>query len=297
MVLSDGIRGVPSDYTVIKFGELVDDTEVAKKNKGNLDSESHDHSVTIRPGDSLDGAVGIQAAANVLLQTVAIQPNARNATMSVIGGMTTADGGNIMWEDAFLRMDGPELWRIEEKDLWNNGNGNEGDADRAFATMTTYLEEWSAIFDNGAMGTGLTTPVTVVSPKLKVFQGGDEDTLLPSIRARWSLRLEFKATRTGSAYKSKSEEKQAERERNNISTPRSSSSTSNSKEPAIKITKANKEGGVEILVEKTTRKDGLIGIRVRARRCNMSDFTVVKEISEETIVKRVQEALTAWKKS
>merc|ERR1711957_149154 len=114
------------------------DTEVAKKNKGNLDSESHDHSVTIRPGDSLDGAVGIQAAANVLLQTVAIQPNARNATMSVIGGMTTADGGNIMWEDAFLRMDGPELWRIEEKDLWNNGNGNEGDADRAFATMTTY---------------------------------------------------------------------------------------------------------------------------------------------------------------
>jgi len=297
MVISASVRGVPSDYTVIKFGEIVEDSEVAKKNKGNLDSESYNHSVTIRPGDSLDGAVGIEAAANVLLQAVATQPNARNATMSVIGGMTTADEGSVMWEDAFLRLDGPELWRIEETDLRSNDYGNEGDADRAFETMTTFLEEWSTIFVDGAKGTGLTTPVTVVPPKLKVLQCNDEDTMLPSIRTRWSLRLEFKATTTGSSYKSKSEEKQAERERKNIATPLSSTSNDSSKEPAIKTTKANKEGGVEILVERTTRKDGLMGIRVRARRCNMSDFTVVKEISENTIVKRVQEAVAAWKKN
>lgn len=279
-----GAGDVPLDYTVIKLGEIVDDSKVKKNSKG--DGVGDDGVVTIRPGDSLDGTVGVEAAANVLLQAVAMQPNARNATMSVIGGMVN-DSDDDIWGDAFLRLDGPELWRMEEKDIISSNNKDE--VDRAFNTLTTYLEEWSLIFDNGAKGTGLTTPVTLTQPILSAVQ--DEGKSSSSIRVKWSLRLEFKATGTGAAYKSKSEERQLERER---STP---STTSSKKEPVVmKNVIQKKEGGIEILAEKTMGKNGIMGIRIRARRCNMNDFTVVKEISEEVIVKKVQEAVAVWKK-
>jgi len=271
---------------VIKLGEIVEDSKA--KGKGGLGGE--DGAVTIRPGDSLDGTVGVEAAANVLLQAVAMQASARNATMSVVGGITGgATVGEDVWEDAFLRLDGPELWRLEEEDF-SSGSGG---VDRTFNALTTYLGEWSSVFDNGAKGTGLTTPVAVVQPKLRVVE--EEDTT-SSIRAKWSMRLEFKATSTGSAYKSASEERQLERERS-TPPPAASSSSSSSKKPAVlKNTFQKKEGGVEILVEKTMGKDGIVGVRVRARRCNMGDFTVIKELSEETIVKRIQEAVGVWKK-
>jgi len=218
-----------------------------------------------------------------------MQPNARNSTMSVTGGMTTTadsvDDDFVVWEDSFLRLDGPELWRMEEEGVWSKGDG----VDRAFTALTTYLGEWSLIFDNGAKGTGLTTPVRVVPTKLRVAQEKEESS---SIRAQWSVRLEFKATSTGSSYKSKSEEKQSERQR---STP-SSNASSSSKEPVVINNTQKREGGVEMLAEKTRGTDGTMGIRVRARRCNMDDFTVVKEISEETIVKKIQEAVGVWKK-
>ena len=54
--------------------------------------------------------------------------------------------------------------------------------------------------------------------------------------------------------------------------------------------KARKEGGVEVLVEKTV--DG--ELRVRARRCNMDHKTIVKEMSEEVIVSNLKKAVKAW---
>jgi len=289
MVAEGSSGNVPLDYTVIKLGDVVEDAKAMNKSKG---SDGDSSAMTIRPGDSLDGTVGVEAAANVLLQAVTMQPNARNSTMSVTGGMTTTadsvDDDFVVWEDSFLRLDGPELWRMEEEGVWVKGDG----VDRAFTALTTYLGEWSVIFDNGAKGTGLTTPVRVVPTKLRVAQEKEESS---SIRAQWSVRLEFKATSTGSSYKSKSEERQYERQR---STPSSndSSSSSSSKEPVVINNRQTREGGVEMLVEKTRGTDGTMGIRVRARRCNMDDFTVVKEISEETIVKKIQEAVGVWKK-
>ena len=56
-----------------------------------------------------------------------------------------------------------------------------------------------------------------------------------------------------------------------------------------------KEGGIEVLVEEVTRA-GKRQLRVRARRCNMDDATVVKELSEQTILKNLGKAVEVWKK-
>jgi hypothetical protein len=37
-------------------------------------------------------------------------------------------------------------------------------------------------------------------------------------------------------------------------------------------------------------------LRVRARRCNYADDAVIKELSEETILKRLKEAVQSWQK-
>ena len=50
-----------------------------------------------------------------------------------------------------------------------------------------------------------------------------------------------------------------------------------------------------MLVEEVTRA-GKRQLRVRARRCNMDDATVVKELSEQTILKNLGKAVEVWKK-
>ena len=266
----DAVKGripgeqVPLDYTIVKIGDVVQD----EKAKGTIE---------IMPGDSLDGEAGIDAAANVLLQAVAFQPAARNATLSVIGGIdakTVVE--DVTWDDWFLRLDGPELLRVEDGLIVDGAAENE--VDRKYEELSAYVREWSTMFEDGAKGTGLTTPVSVsMSRRIPVESEGTS--------MRSGIRLEFKKTNTGSAYQSKDEERAFEKEN-------TSGIPSNKKVVTIKTSKQAKEGGVEILVEKTTSGT----LRVRARRCNMDDKTVVKELSEETIIKRVQEAIGVWSK-
>ncbi len=262
---------IPSlDYTIVKYGEVVDDSKILSKKEGVMN---------ILPGDSLDGKVGVEMAANVLLQSVAMRPNARNATMSVIGAMDKAGDGlsEEVWEDWFLRLDGPELWRSD-----TIVEGDVTTIDRKFEELASYMNEWSDRFNNGAKGTGLTTPVTV-SPSN--FIGEDE---ISTLRQRYGVRLEFKQTNTGSSYKSKSEERELERQR--------PAGASNAPPSKFKPLRQKKEGGVEIICEELSSGDGQFELRVRAKRCNMDDSTVVKELSEETILKRLGEAVGVWKK-
>jgi len=264
---------IPSlDYSIIHFGEIVEDEKIVNKKDGVLD---------ICEGDSLDGKVGIDAAANALLQTIALQPTARNSTLSVVGAI----GSDIVeeqWEDWFLRLDGPELWRSEHL----TGDIVDGTVvDRKFEELASYINQWSDRFNNGAKGTGLTTPVTVSESRFL----NDSDS--PSnIRQKYGVRLEFKSTNTGAAYKSKSEEKQLERQRSGGAPPPSSSSSS----AFSRVQK--KEGGIEIICEEIVSKEGKVELRLRARRCNMDDATVIKEMSEQTILKRLDEAVEVWKK-
>eukprot|EP00557_Chaetoceros_sp_GSL56_P009128 CAMPEP_0176493726 /NCGR_PEP_ID=MMETSP0200_2-20121128/9700_1 /TAXON_ID=947934 /ORGANISM="Chaetoceros sp., Strain GSL56" /LENGTH=663 /DNA_ID=CAMNT_0017891403 /DNA_START=154 /DNA_END=2141 /DNA_ORIENTATION=+ len=254
----------PLDYTILKLGELGEDSKILSGKDGLMN---------VKHGDTLDGKVGLEAAAQVLLQAVVMRPTARNATLSVVGGMDENQiVGEEMWEDWFLRLDGPELWRSEAL-----AEGTQGEElARKFEELSAYINEWSNRYKDGAKGTGLITPVTVYPSKFSPY-----DTSSTRIRMKIGVRLDFKQTNTGSAYRSKDEERQVERE-----TP----SKSTSSKDQINSMRQKKQGGVEILVEEVAQKEGSSQLRVRAKRCNMDDDTVVKEMSEATIVKSLEEA-------
>jgi hypothetical protein len=236
------------DYTILKVGEL-------KESKGDFE---------LLPGDSLDGTTSRNLAAHVLVEAVAFQPFARNATLCVVGAMPN-DISPQLWDNAFLRLDGPELMR-EEHGL--------GDVTK-YDQLNEYLGEWALLMESGKKA--LATPIRVESSKRQ------NNLAREGVKERDGVRLLFLPTKTGSAYMSRSEEKAREQETDE---PASRSGSA----PTVRKTKP--EGGVEVLVEITTEDS----LRVRAKRCNMADDTVIKEISEETILKRLEDCLEAWKK-
>jgi len=255
----------PLDYTIVKFGDVA-----------NNDGDSSAETVSIRPGDHLDGEIGPNAAANVLLQAMAYQPYARNSTLCATGllpsGVTIDDD---VWNDKFVCLSGPELLRIEA------GPGSENDEkilDPKFEQLAAYVKEWSTAYEGDRKGTGLTTPVLVRNSRKgpSKFDG---------VVAREGVRILFQTTNTGDRYKSASEDRKEEKARNTPSSSKTSSSG-----PAKIVGKARKEGGIEILVEKTTNSD----LRVRARRCNMDHKTIVKEMSEDVILSSLKKAVKAW---
>ena len=257
----------PLDYTIIKFGDVADGGE--------------GDDVTIKPGDVLDGSISSDAAANVLLQAMAYQPYARNSTLCATGDEIPID--TATWNDKFLSLSGPELLRIDA------GRGaedtDEGILDSKYEQLRQYIKQWSASYEGDRKGTGLTTPVLVRKSRkpASTFDG---------VISRDGVRILFQTTNTGDRYKSASEEKLEEKERNRGGGGGSGAPTKKSSSAPV-MTKARKEGGVEVLVEKTTNGN----IRVRARRCNMDNKTIVKEMSEQVIVKSLKKAVEAWVKA
>ena len=231
----------PLDYTILKVGDI---------------KESSD-SLQMMPGDVLDGTTSATAAAEVLLQAVAYQPSARNATLCTVGGSVPSE-----WEDLFVRLDGPELQRFENLS---------GPKDQ----LSEYLKEWAELMPDYKR---LTTPV-------RVEVSTQPPNSYEKVSERAGVSLLYMPTNTGKAYLSKSEERVREQQTG------STSSSSSSAKSNLQMKKMKKEGGIEVLTEVTS--DG--ELRVRARRCNMGDDTVVKEISEETILKRLEEAIKVWK--
>lgn len=254
----------PLDYTIVKFGDVA-----------NNDGTGSVDSIEIRPGDHLDGEIGPNAAANVLLQAMAYQPYARNSTLCATGNLPTgAAVDTSVWNDKFVCLSGPEILRIEA------GPGTKDDdkiLDPKFEQLSAYVKEWSTAYEGDRKGTGLTTPVLVRNSRKgpSKFDG---------VVAREGVRILFQTTNTGDRYKSASEDRAEEKERNSGGTTKKSSG------PAKVIGKASKEGGVEVLVEKT--KDG--ELRVRARRCNVDHKTIIKEMSEEVILSSLKKAVKAW---
>lgn len=264
-------KQAPLDYTIVKFGDVASSDDNVKDNgEGN--------NVAIQPGDVLDGDIGPNAAASVLMQAMAYQPYARNSTLCTTGSLPLdADMDMAMWNDKFLCLSGPELLRIEA------GSGaadtDDGVLDSKFEQLRQYVKQWSGTYEGDRKGTGLTTPVLVRKSR---FSPSEFDGVVD----RSGVKILFQTTNTGDRYKTSSEEKKDEKERNGGSAKKLSSSSV--KKPFI--SNARKEGGVEVLVEKTTGGD----IRVRARRCNMDGKTVVKEMSEEVIVRSLKKAVETW---
>ena len=83
------------NYTLFKIGNI-------------LEKSPSKNAIEIMYGDSLDGDIALDAAAQTLLQAVALQPTARNSTLSAIGGNEIQNIDQAQWDDMFLTLDGPE---------------------------------------------------------------------------------------------------------------------------------------------------------------------------------------------
>lgn len=238
---------VAADYTIIKIGKLLKDSNRIKIDDKNaqaaLDGQVR---VALSPGDSLNGDISATDAANVIYQSILLQPTARNATFSVVsypGGQK--DANQEQWDDLFTKLDGPELIRMDIPKKQDYGE------------LCAFVEEWARLFETSpASKTGLTSPVRISRSKAPPNAFGVE--------------INFETTNTGDRYTTSKEDRKEEKLRSNYS------------EKKISPTK-RKDGGVEILVEKYPT------FRIRARRCNMDDKTVIKEMSETAILKRLQQ--------
>ena len=82
-------------------------------------------------------------------------------------------------------------------------------------------------------------------------------------------------------YKSKKEEAQS-------GEPTDNTDTKKKKKKKNEV----KQGGVEVLVERLSSGE----VQVRARRCNIDEDTMIKEMSEEAIVSELKAALGIWKR-
>lgn len=122
-------KGEGVSFAVVRLGDL------GKKASGETKLELN---------DALDAPVSMAVAAEALKQTC-LQPAARNQTLTVSG--QNLPGSKRMWDDMFLKLDGPELVRL--------------DAPRASSTLDVilWIREWATLWTGKE--TPLTTPVTL----------------------------------------------------------------------------------------------------------------------------------------
>jgi len=261
----------PLDFTLIKFGEVKDGDASGKP-------------FELRPGDVLDGPITSATAEQVIIQAVAFQPTARNATLSAAGEVpvsmaaTAEDDADAklaqsqFWADTFVSLEGPELWRVELDEY----------AVDLYDQLSEYIREWATLLEE--TGKGLTTPIQAID-SVPAQQSATV------VKQQSGAQLLFLPTATGRNYMSKDEERQQESNKSGASS-KSSSSASTKATAAVSSRRFAKEGGITVLVERT-RDDAL---RVRARRCNYVKDAIIKELSEETILKRLEDAMEVWKK-
>jgi hypothetical protein len=157
-------------------------------------------------------------------------------------------------------------------DISDNNNKN-NDNTLAFDSLSDYIQnKWAPLFVTGNIP--LTTPV-VLESVVSTTTKEEED----AVEAVNGVRLLFQKVDRG--YKSKEEEENEEE------------SSENSKENNDQNAREMSQGGVEILVEKLK---GSGQLRVRARRCAIDEDTLIKEMSEETILRELRTAIEVWKK-
>jgi len=288
----------PLDYTILKVkeGDFVADGS---------SSSSSGSDFSLLPGDVLDGATSIETAAQVILQSIAYQPPARNSTVSVAGTLSPSLLGELptspevfekqddFWKETFTCLDGPELWRstvweCDINDSYSSGLASENIADY-YDRLIEYLKEWADLL--ALSGKGLTTPI-----RAETDSGLDPASMITPSTSRTVLyqdgvRLLFLPTNTGTNYASREEE--ARRRENE---------GGNSNNVNKKSRRIAKEGGIDVVVE--IANTAFVGdesqqpqkqqLRVRARRTNYAPDAVIKELSETTILKRLEDAMVVF---
>ena len=245
------------DYTVCHLGELKADTN---------------EQFQLLPGDVVEGtAMAVDTAVTVLTHAIALQASARNATFSCAGKLAPSKDSSIesILDDAFLRLDGPEVLRLDLGSFVNDDQLN---------SLVEYIIEWADLFAQSYKG--LTTPVRC---EILTANPAAANSMLPSniVRQSSKIRLLFQPTATGKYYVSKDEERESDRDGKPLPAP-------------VRSSRLSREGGVEFLVEVWGTEP--LSLRARAKRCNYGPDAVVKELSEETIVSQFKKCIDVWKK-
>eukprot|EP00545_Synedropsis_sp_CCMP1620_P006023 CAMPEP_0119008518 /NCGR_PEP_ID=MMETSP1176-20130426/3748_1 /TAXON_ID=265551 /ORGANISM="Synedropsis recta cf, Strain CCMP1620" /LENGTH=231 /DNA_ID=CAMNT_0006960865 /DNA_START=115 /DNA_END=810 /DNA_ORIENTATION=- len=139
-----------------------------------------------------------------------------------------------------------------------------------FDPLSEYIRLWAELFeDEDKQRMGLTTPV-------KIFPSSSD---AEGVTASSGVRIVFQATKTGNKYASKKDEKAAENSESDDGAPK-------------KKKDSRLEGGVEVLVETLEGGDMI----VRARRSDFDEDTLIKEMSEETILSELKRAMDVWRR-
>lgn len=145
----------------------------------------------------------------------------------------------------------------------------------AFESLSDYLQnKWARLLVDGNIA--LTTPVKVESIGASSSPSSDDDDD-EDVKMVKGVRLLFQKVNTGYQDKEREERKKESKDGGDDKKKR----------------RVPSQGGVEILVEQLKSSGQL---RVRARRCAIDEETVIKEMSEETIVRELQTAIDVWKK-
>jgi hypothetical protein len=160
------------------------------------------------------------------------------------------------------------------------------DYDSLFEYIQLWAKEYFTAGTSSPAGESkklLATPVKIIPTDEVVFSNaGDNDNSNAVVASSKSIKIVFQKTDTG--FKSKKDEQNDDdnKERNN---------EKKKKAPP-------KQGGVEIVVEKLKKdeKNAEGGVCIRAVRCEMDEDTMIKEMSEETILQQLQKAIKVWKK-
>ena len=226
-------------FAVVRMGKLSDDSSSVRPNAYTAAPKSR---AALAAGDQLSGELPASAAAAVLVETLK-RPETINSTFSLgapeaaAGGASALLGDEAHWEDEFLKLVGPEVYR------------------RALGILpvdetATWLQEWARRFLRP--GAQLTTPVAV--------QDVDDGVILRFLtRATGYADFDVEetddqkwaATKTGAAE-----------------------------------SKAGKPDGALLLVAESQPCP-----RVRVTRAEMAEGVVVKEMSERSVLDRLERDL------
>ncbi|CAJ1943427.1 unnamed protein product [Cylindrotheca closterium] len=264
----------PLDYIIIKVGEK------------NFVANGGSAGMQLLPDDVLEEATSVETATAAIVEAMAFQPFARNATLCLEGCVTNEQMEDpAFWDESFLPLEGPEVWRNtksnkNKKDSGGTDLTNLGPSSR-YNSLVEYVGEWAELL--AETGKGLTTPILAAR--------GIESKSSSLMQTQDGVRLLFLPTTTGKNYQSREEELKKEKSGKSGSGSQAPSASKASIDEKLRQTKRAKEGGIDVVVE-VTKDDQL---RVRARRCNYADDAVLKELSEETILKRLKDALEVWK--
>jgi hypothetical protein len=174
------------------------------------------------------------------------------------------------------------------------------DVDVQFESLSDYIvNKWAPLFLSGNIK--LTTDVELVT--LPPDSNNEDKDGVETVAG---CQLIFKKSDTG--YVSKSEEGDGSYQRQTAATstteakgsyqspPTTGNNNNNNgnseKKATTKKKDEKKQGGVEVLVEKLSSSS----LQVRAKRCEVDDDTMIKEMSEEVIIQELKKAIGIWKK-